>query len=69
MNLTISVLERPVADFPIGDPLLYVARRLADLEEPLVGRIGNRVCIDAWPCLWLRRKDFLDGIIHLRFRL
>jgi hypothetical protein len=54
----------------LGDPLLHVAGCLADLEEPFMRLVGNRIGIDARPDFWLRRQDVLDGgLTHLRLRL
>ena len=50
----------------LGDALLHVARRLADLEETLVRLVVDRVGVDARPSLRLRREDLLDGLTHRR---
>ena len=44
----------------LGDALLYVARRLPNLEKALVRLVVNRIGVDARPSFWLRREYFLD---------
>ena len=48
----------------LGDALLHVARRLADLEQTRVRLVVDRVGVDARPRFRLRREDFVDGLTH-----
>ena len=53
----------------LGDALLHVTCRLPDLEEAFVRLVINGVRVDAWPYLWLRRKNIFDaGPIHRHLR-
>ena len=53
----------------LGDALLHVARRLADLEETLMRLVVDGIGVDARPGFRLGRKDFLDGLTHRRLKL
>ena len=50
----------------LGDPLLHLTTRLAHLEKPRVRLVRNGVGVNARMRLRLRRKNFFNGLTHLR---
>ena len=42
------------------DALLHIAGRLPNLQETFMRVVINRVGVDPWPNVWLRRENFVE---------